>query len=244
MKVLQLALIAMIGMAAPMAMAQDKPAEKKPTPAMEQPGKADAKQPSAEDMKKMQDMGKAWEDAAKPGKEHEMLAKQAGTWDGTVKVYEMPGQPPSESKCTENATSIMGGRFMKCEVKGMMSMGGQMMPFEGLGIYGYENAEKKYTMCWVDNMGTAIMKGTGEASADGKTMPWTMSCTDAGSKKPISMREVDHFVSDNEIHMEMFGENPMDPKKGEMKMMEITFKRTGAAKMEEKKMDAKPADHK
>ena len=97
-------------------------------------------------------------------------------------------------------------------------------------------------MTWIDNMGTAIFKGTGKASADGKIMTWTMSCTDPFTKKMITMREVDTVVSDTETRMEMFGDNPMAPGK-EYKMIQIDFKRTGPApKMDEmKKSEPKPA---
>ncbi len=31
------------------------------------------------------------------------------------------------------------------------------MPFEGMGIDGYDNLAKQYVSTWVDNMGTGIM---------------------------------------------------------------------------------------
>jgi hypothetical protein len=213
------------GLCAPLALAQgEKPAEKKPAtpaPAAGQPGKGgDMKMPSADDMKKMQETMETYMKAAQPGKEHEFLKKQVGTWEGKVKSYEMPGQPPVESTCSESITSILGGRFTKCEVSGEM---GGMGHFEGLGLYGYDNAQQKYTMAWLDNMGTGIMNGTGELSADGKTLTWTMNYVDPATKKAGTMREVDHFLNDNETHMEMYGEDPMEHK--EMKMIEITFTR-------------------
>src|SRR5262249_22650253 len=159
------------GLCAPLALAQgDKPAEKKPTQPTApgtgaQPGKpGDMKQPSPEEMQKMME---GYMNAAKTGPQHEFLLKGVGTWHGTVKSYEMPGQPAEESECDETVTSILGGRFTKCEVKGKM---GQMGDFEGLGVYGYDNAKQKFTMAWADNMGTCIMDGTGEISPDHKTL--------------------------------------------------------------------------
>ena len=182
------------------------------------------KMPGPEDMQKMM---AAYEAAAKTGPQHEFLKKQTGTWHGKVKSYEMPGQPPAESECDETVSSILGGRFTKCEVSGEM---GQMGHFEGLGVYGYDNAKQKFTMAWADNMGTCIMDGTGEISPDHKTLTWTMNYTDPVTHKAGTMKEVDHFISDDESRMEMFGENPMDGK--EMKMLEISFKRTGKAPAE------------
>jgi len=31
------------------------------------------------------------------------------------------------------------------------------MPFEGMGLDGYDNASKEYISIWIDNMGTGIM---------------------------------------------------------------------------------------
>jgi hypothetical protein len=230
-----LAIFLTAGLCAPLALAQgDKPADKKPatpppssTPAPgAQPGgkPGDMKMPSPEEMQKMMD---AYMNAAKTGPQHEFLKKQAGTWHGKVKSYEVPGQPPQESECDETVTSILGGRFTKCDVAGEM---GQMGHFEGLGLYGYDNAKNKFTMAWADNMGTCIMDGTGEISPDHKTLTWTMNYVDPVTKKAGTMKEVDHFISDDETHMEMYGENPMDGK--EMKMLEINFKRTGKAPAE------------
>lgn len=99
--------------------------------------------------------------AATPGKEHKHLAEGAGVWDGKTTMY-MPGGEPQKSDCVSTATPMMGGRFVKVEIKGEMP---GMGPFEGFGIYGYDNVSKKYVHTWVDNMGTGMMNGTGELSA-------------------------------------------------------------------------------
>jgi len=228
-----LAIILTAGLCAPLALAQgEKPADKKPpapaAPAPAAPAKpaqpGDMKKPSDEEMKKMMEEQAAWEKAGKAGAEHEFLKKAAGNWTGKVKSYEMPGQPPAESTCTETITSVLGGKFTKCEVSGEM---GGMGHFEGLGIYGYDNAKQKYTMAWADNMGTCIMDGTGELSADKKTMTWTMNLTNPQTHKVEHMREIEHFVSDNETHMEMWGS--MGAGTPEVKMIEIDFTRAPAA---------------
>jgi hypothetical protein len=242
-----LAIIVAAGVCAP-ALAQPKDSDKKPAspaasapaaPAAAQPdkkGPGDMKMPSPEDMKKMQEMMAAYEDFGKSGPQHDFLKKAAGTWHGKVKSYEMPGQPAQESECDETVKSILGGKFTTCEVSGEM---GSMGHFEGFGLYGYDNAQKKFTMAWADNMGTCIMNGTGELSADQKTLTWTMNFVDPYTHKASSMREVDTFLGDDETRMEMYGENPFDPAHKEMKMLEINFKRTGkgAEKAAEPKTD-------
>ena len=75
------------------------------------------------------------------------------------------------SECKATITSMMDGRFTRCEVEGEMP---GMGPFNGFGIYGYDNVSQKFVGSWIDNCGTGIMQGTGEMSADGKVMTWNM----------------------------------------------------------------------
>jgi hypothetical protein len=234
-----LAFILAAGLCVPALAQSEKTTDKKPAPpapTAAQPGKpADMKMPSPEEMKKMQD---AWEKASMAGPEHEFLKKAVGTWTGKVKSYEDPTKPPAESTCNETISSILGGKFTKCEVSGTMVMGGKPLPFEGLGVYGYDNAKQKYTMSWADNMGTCIMDGTGELSADKKTMTWTMNYIDPNTHKPGTMKEVDKFISDNETHMEMWGDMGMGT---QVKFMEMDLTRSGDAKPAATDMKAKPA---
>jgi hypothetical protein len=222
-----LAILLAAGLCAPTLAQGEKPAEKKPAapaPAAAQPGKpGDMKQPSPEELKKMKEEGDAWQKAGIAGAEHEFLKKAAGTWSGKVTSYEDASKPPVKSTCSETVTSILGGKFTKCEIKGDL---GSMSGFEGLGLYGYDNAKQKYTMAWADSMGTCIMDGTGELSADKKTMTWTMNLTNPLTHKTETMREVEHFISDTETHMEMWG--TMVPGQPEVKMLEIDFTRAAA----------------
>ncbi len=166
----------------------------------------------------MDDM-KACMDAGTPGEMHKFLTAHAGTWTGKVTQWMAPGAEPEYSDCTSTTTAIMDGRFTKCEVSS--TMGG--MPFNGFGIYGYDNVSKKFVASWIDSMGTGIMQGTGERSADGKTLTWNYTANCPIAKKAVPMREVDHFTSDKSFTMEMFG---VEPKSGkEFKAMVIEFTR-------------------
>jgi hypothetical protein len=117
----------------------------------------------------------------------------------------------------------MGGRFMKLEFSGDM-MG---EPFNGLGLYGYDNVSKKFTSVWVDSMGTGMMQGTGELSADGKVLTWKFTFNCPIAKKPVVMREVETITGPNTRKLEMFGPEPKTGK--EYKMMVIEFTRTKEA---------------
>jgi hypothetical protein len=98
-------------------------------------------------------MQKMYEEAAKPGAPHAMLAKNAGQWNCTVKSWMDPSAEPMTSKGTESSEMILGGRYLRSHFQGTM----MDKPFEGMGTMGYDNAKKKYVGTWFDSMGTVIM---------------------------------------------------------------------------------------
>jgi hypothetical protein len=154
---------------------------------------------------------------------HKHLTEKAGVWEGKVKMWMDPSMPPTESNCTTTISVMMDGRFTRGETKGKMDMGmGEPMPFEGFGLYGYNNTTKKYESTWVDNLGTMMMSLTGELSADKKVMTWNGKFTDPMSGQPTWMREVETTNSADSMTLEMYGPG-MDGK--DMKMMEIQYTR-------------------
>jgi hypothetical protein len=87
---------------------------------------------------------------ATPGEHHKRLEALAGKWKLAVKWRNTPDDKWADSTGTAEYRWILGGRFLVEEFK--YDMGGQSM--EWMGIYGYDNYQKKYTAVWVDNMGT------------------------------------------------------------------------------------------
>lgn len=161
----------------------------------------------------------AYMKAGTPGPEHAWLAKGAGKWEGTSKMWMDPKSPAMESTCKTEIKMLMDGRYMSIDTAGEMPGMGMFM---GHGIVGFDNVSRKFQMTWIDSMSTQIMNGTGELSADQKTMTWTMWMNDPVSKQPTKFREVDRYLSDNEFTLEMYG-----PDSGgtEYKMMEIRYTR-------------------
>jgi Protein of unknown function (DUF1579) len=181
--------------------------------AMAQDKKAEGAAPSEAEM--MDAMMKA----AQPGEQHKHLARMAGDWEYTSKMWMAPGQPPEESKGTMHGETVMGGRYVQHHWKGNM-MG---MAFEGLGTEGYDNTAKQFISSWIDNMGTSIMFSKGSCDAAGKVctmtgdMPDPMSGGNMTTKMVLTWTDNDHFK--NEMFMK-------DPASGnEMKTMEISASR-------------------
>jgi hypothetical protein len=223
------AFLSIVGIAVSIAIAQPTKDTKPPAapakPAQPEKPKQPA-QPAAPGMPSPEEMA-AYAKASTPGPMQEFLAQDVGRWDGKVKMWEAPNTPPAESACTTVFSTMMDGRYVKGETEG--TMGG--MPFKGFGLYAYDNVSEKFQSVWIDNFGTGIANGTGELSADHKTLTWTMTFFDPMTKKQTAMREVDHHTESGAV-LEMYAPGK-DGK--EFKMMEITYSRAkGSAPAAEK----------
>jgi hypothetical protein len=159
--------------------------------------------------------------AGTPGKMQEHLAKGAGTWDGKTTMWMGPDTEPMKSTCTSTATSIMDGRHLKVEIAGDMP---GMGPYRGLGLYGFDNVAGRFVSTWIDNQGTGIMTGTGELSADGKTLTWRHTYTCPITKKPAVMREVETTTGPTTKTLDMFGADPKSGREYQMMRIELTKK--------------------
>lgn len=175
----------------------------------------DAATPSAEQQAMMEKMVKA----ATPGPQHAMMAKMAGDWDCVVRYQMDPKQPMQEEKTSATITSLMDGRYTQEVATGQM-MG---QPFNGMGIYGYDNVLGKYVSSWIDNMGTGIMKSEGTADASGKVINWMGTMSDPMTGKMSKSRMVTTIADDDHHTFEMFGVPPGAKK--EAKVMTIEYSR-------------------
>jgi hypothetical protein len=162
-----------------------------------------------------QDDMKAFMDYMTPGPIQQMMAKSVGIWAGAVTFWQKEGAPAMTSTTETVNEMILGGRFLKGTNKG--SMFG--MPFEGVGVTGYDNAKKLFVNSWIDNMGTGMifMEGTWDAASN--SINFAGKSTDPITKKDVPTREVWKFVDDTHQILEMYYTS--DGK--EFKSMEIKY---------------------
>ncbi|MDX2147887.1 MAG: DUF1579 domain-containing protein [Planctomycetota bacterium] len=131
--------------------------------ALAQPGDAKDALPKQD----QQAMMEAWVKAMTPGAQHEKFKEMEGDWECTMRVWmEGPQGKPTEEKGSANYKVILGGRYLQQTFSGSM-MG---MPFEGVGLTGFDNIRKQFVGTWADSMSTTIMRTVGGISPDGKTM--------------------------------------------------------------------------
>jgi hypothetical protein len=176
---------------------------------------ADAQEPQMSEQDKA--MMEAMMKAGTPGKEHEWLAKKAGSWTFTGKFWMNPAAPPMETTGTVERSMILNGRVLAETVK--TSMMGE--PFEGHGMTGYDNVKHQYWGTWNDSMSTALMVSWGTCDESG-ACSFTATVTDpmSGETRQTRMTSRDEG-SDKEL-MEAFDKGP-DGK--EFKTMELVYSR-------------------
>jgi hypothetical protein len=110
-------------------------------------------------MRQMQEM-------TKPGPNHKFFESWVGKWDTTTKVFPKPGSPPLEYQGHSEFSWLMDGRWLQERFEGQF-MG---MAHTGFGLSGYDNFDKRFVGCWVDNLSTAMITLTGSLDPTGKIL--------------------------------------------------------------------------
>jgi len=147
-------------------------------------------------------------------KEHELLQRDVGTWDATVKCA-MPGQPESTEQGTETVVATCCGRWLWTNFQGRM-MG---QPFEGHGILGYDLTAKKYIAIWIDSMSptAAVTKGTFNEATKAYSLAGECICPEG---KPMKMSETVTWKGDDTKVAQM-----QFTVEGQTSTMQIDYKR-------------------
>lgn len=164
-------------------------------------------------------MMEKWKAAATPGPHHKHLDAMAGEWTTATKAVMHPGTPPEETTGKASFKWIMDGRYLSQEFDG--SMMGQA--FKGFGLMGYDNVMKKYSLVWVDTMGTSMMTMTGTCDAAGKVITCEGEMPDCMTGKLTKMKTVNKIEGPNKHVFEMY----MPDESGKMfKGLEVTYTRS------------------
>lgn len=155
---------------------------------------------------------------ATPGESHKVLHSLAGSWDYTIKFWDSSEGEPEISQGTSTIELILDERFLMQKAEGS-AMG---MPFEGMGITGFNNETQRYESVWIDNMGTGMMKGSGVYDPDMNAIieDGSFSCPLEGGDKPY--RSIVRITDDDSFTYEWY----IDDAEGErFRAMEIVYTR-------------------
>jgi len=155
-------------------------------------------------------------EADQPGAVHKQMARWAGEYTTSSKFFAKPGQPSAATTGTATIRSILDERFLSEENAGTML--GQ--PYTGMHLYGYNNATGKYEATWVYTGSTATMTLTGTSKDDGRTIEYTASIDQKGTK--MTLYVVLKHVDDDKFTVELYAKNK-DGSKGPT--LETTYTR-------------------
>jgi hypothetical protein len=173
---------------------------------------------SAPEMTPEQQMA-AWEKHMTPGPNHQLLAPMAGTYRVSVKSRMAADAPWEESTGSCENRWIFGNRFLESSFRGAFAG----MPFEGRGLFGYDNTTQKFVGFWTDSMTTGLMPiAQGSADATGKVITLRREMTDPMSGQWSKMREVWTIESPTSHKCDMYCQTGDDP---EYHMMTLAFTR-------------------
>jgi hypothetical protein len=88
-----------------------------------------------------------------PVAQHTLLAKLAGDWLQHIQVFPAPGAPPIAADGTVHGEMILGGRFLKLDLKSVNS---------GMMILGFDTRHNRYTYYSIGDNGTFAVTAEGD----------------------------------------------------------------------------------
>lgn len=163
------------------------------------PVNADDKKPAVDEAAAMAAMMKH----AEVGPYHKKLEPMIGEWTFKAAFSMAPGVPAKEMNGTASRKWLFDGRFMHDSAKGA-----EAMPFQGMGLTGYDNSTKKYNGVWVDSMTTSIMISTGEVDSTGKVFTYHRDEFNPMYGQRVKARDVVTVVDNDHHTMEFYTTPP------------------------------------
>jgi hypothetical protein len=154
----------------------------------------------------------------KPGPEHAILAKDAGTWDAVIEMAPAGGAPAMTSKGVEVGTLGCGGLCLVTEFNSELMPG---VPFAGRGMTAYDKNKKKYVGSWTDSMSAGLLMSEGTYDPASKSVTAWMEGPDM-TGATVKTKSVTTYSDDDHRVMTMYVNGP-DGK--EMQTMKISYTR-------------------
>ncbi|RMH30520.1 MAG: DUF1579 domain-containing protein [Planctomycetota bacterium] len=161
-----------------------------------------------------------WMKYAEPAEHHRLLQPMIGDWHVMGKMWMDPSQSePTVMHGEAHHEWVLGGRFMLIKYKSEF-MG---MPFEGMGMNGYDRYLQQYQSFWWDTFGTMTYQSVGTVSPDGKVFTYQGAMQDPAMGGALKKtKDVIRIISNDKHVMQMHHQMPDG---SWMKVMELTYTR-------------------
>lgn len=134
-----------------------------------------------------------WKELGTPGEGHKVLEGLVGKWNVTMKMYEEPDGPATQTSAVTEFEWFFDGRFLEENTAGSFNDA----PFVGRGYLGFDNLSKKYVMTWMDNMSTMLMVSEGTYDKASQELRFTGKCPDMKAGRYVPSRTVIKRVDDD-----------------------------------------------
>lgn len=95
-------------------------------------------------------MGKAAFEASLADGPHRRLARMAGDWEGTFRLWFTPDELACEAPQRGRIRSVLGGRFLLHEYESRFND----EPIEGIALYGFHLDDNEWQAAWGETFGT------------------------------------------------------------------------------------------
>jgi len=98
-------------------------------------------------------------DMPRPGPEHDILARMAGSWVCEETMHPSAWSPEASTSEGRSSTRMLEGFFAVCDYEQVKD---GSVTFRGHGVYGWDPVAAEYVMYWFDSMGGAggVARGT------------------------------------------------------------------------------------
>ena len=137
-----------------------------------------------------------FENSKLAGSPHHFLARLAGGWTGTTKLWIESDVLADESPVQGSIQLVLDGRFALYLYQGSV----EGKPQHGIFTFGYNTQLKRYEASWVDGWhnNTAIMFCTGDAMENGfqvsGSYPDPSSGPDWGWRTEVILEDINHLT--------------------------------------------------
>jgi len=142
-----------------------------------------------------------WIKANQAGAEHKILEQLEGKWELVTSDFRVPkGAAPQKITGTIEARMTKDGRFLEYTAR---FQGPDMPPGEEHGVFGYDNAEKKYVRAQWSNLETQLRTFSGTLDPATKQISLDHEFS-VGAGEKLRMKEITRIETPDRVLIDLF----------------------------------------
>ena len=161
-----------------------------------------------------------WLKASRPGEAHQRLDELEGRYDIRIRAWlTSPDQPPLQAEGKAEYRWLLGDRWLQQTLQSRL-MG---LPYEGLGMLGYDRIDGHYASYWQDSLSTATRSSFGQIDESSNRLVMRGTADDPATG--AMDQPVRYEISLGEPSGHVFRAYDLTRPEGQQLAMEITYTR-------------------